>query len=142
MTIFKWLEDGIHKVIPRIEVSDFTETKFDTAGFDSLISKISHEPDFTLKTRKEREFVLTVNGRVIGDLKQCGVLFGKTPTPQMYKNMGSKIKVTHQNDGRLKIESFDHFIALKREREAVKGMLQIKLDAFKNKIDTDSAQYQ
>jgi hypothetical protein len=124
--IFRWIEDKIDKITPKIEVSDFTETKFDSDSFNSLISKLETEPYFKLRSKKDNEFVLNVSGKTV-DFALAKMVLGKNPTPKMYKNLKSRFKVTHLNDGRLEIVSFEYVVSVEKEIEANRGMLKLRL---------------
>jgi hypothetical protein len=136
MGLFRWLEDKIDKRTPKIEVDGLTNTKFDTDSFKLLMSKVQSEPYFRLRSSTDNGFILNVIGNSIGSAEQANVLFGKEPTAEMYKNMKSRFEITLLEDGRLKINSFEHLASMEKERDSFRNMLKMRLDVFINSIDS------
>lgn len=135
MGLFRWLEDKIDKRTPKVEVDGLTSTKFDIDSFKSLMSKLQSEPYFKLRSSTDKCFVLNVMGNTIGSAEQAKVLFGKEPTPKMYKKMKSRFEIALLEDGRLRINSFEHFASMEKERDSIKSMLKMRLDVLISSID-------
>ena len=135
MGLFRWIEDKIDKRTPKIEVDGHTSTRFDTDSFKLLLSKLQAEPYFKLRSCTGNCFVLNVMGNSIGSAEQASVLFGKEPTAKMYKSMKSRFEITLLEDGRLKINSFEHLASMEKERDSFRSMLKMRLDVFINSID-------
>lgn len=115
MGILSWLEDKIDSRTPKVNVIGYTKKKFSNEEFQLLISALVSEPFFKMRKATYLECVLNVSGKILGDLSQAKVLFGKNPEPKMYKNMKSRFRIKLKEDGRLEIESFEHLMALKDE---------------------------
>ena len=136
MSFFNWIEDKLDAKTPKIESIGYTEKKFSTENFQSLISALASEPFFKMRSRSDFECVLKVKGKTVGDLSQAKILFGENPKPDMYKNMKSRFRIVLKEDGRLKIESFEHVMALKNEElEVIQKMLSQRLKIFLANIE-------
>jgi len=134
------IEDMVDKISKRVEAVGYSKQKYNADAFHNLMNQLVSEGKFGLRSRDDDHstYVLNVYGRTFGELSQAKILFGKEATPAMYQNMKSRFECRLMEDGIIEVKSFEFiFLALKKENEAFKKLLSLRLDVLLQMIDEE-----
>ena len=140
MNLLSKLEDLLDKISTKVEVSGYSQNKYNTNEFHNLMNKLISDDKFKLRSRDDNNstYVLNVLGKVVGEISQAKVLFGKEATPEMYRNMKSRFTCQLMENGTIEIRSFEYaFLALQKEQDAFRELLSMRLNILLQMIDDD-----
>jgi len=135
MSLKHWVEDKLDKFTPKVEATGDTENRCTPEQFGLLMTRLITEYEFVLRSKSDSSYVFDIPGRIVGESSQARVLFGKKAIPKMYQAHKSRLKCTLLNDGRIRIESFEHMAGFRKEREAFKQVLSERLESILQMID-------
>jgi len=140
MNVLHKLEDFLDKITPKVEVTGNSKRKFNPDEFHDLMNQLISDYDFTLRSRNDETliYILNVSGRMMGELSQAKVLFGKEPTPEMYSSSKSRFECRLMENGIIEINSFEHLAGFnKKVREAFREVLSRRLENLLEWIDKE-----
>ena len=117
----KWFEKYMNKMIPKIESSVTTDRSYNEDQFRSLVMKLHRSYSYD-SSENPNEFVLNVPGNFFSKVTN------EEDHEKLYSNTKSKLLFTHLENGKIKISSFEHIMASKKEKELYRQALEKRLN--------------
>jgi len=121
------IEALLDSIVPAVETEAELECTLPQGGFSHLMGTLATEHGFAVRSAQPGDHVLEIPGKSFGDLEQLKNVFGKAEAWRYY-NIKSRLRCCQTGKGTIKVVSYEHFVGLKKERNAFREVLDRRLN--------------
>ncbi len=127
-----FIERILDKITPRLEVVDEFELAIEGSSNRDYVLSVVKVLQYKIIELKEDEITLLVEGRTVGEADFSGFL-GKDPDSKKLNKLKSKLEVSF-GEKSVRLTSYEHIIATKKEKEIFRAILSRRLELLKDKL--------
>jgi hypothetical protein len=130
------VEKILDKITPIVEISSELLIRLDSEKLEQLMSKARSEFDLKIISKSVNSYTLLWRGSFGITSEYDGVFYKNATSVKRLEKLKSKIEI-HLEENKLNFSSFEHIVALKKDREVFKNILEKRLEKIVDLIEKE-----